>query len=147
MREEDLEKCLNIVRELKEWFLESALKEIRRDLKAKGGYVSLRNGDVVGFIVVDERPCCLEISWMAVDRRMHGKGVGTELLKAVEELACEKGKLVTVKTYGGEDYEPYNLTRRFYESRGFRLYEVIDPYPPWGQPAAVYVKIPSCIFQ
>jgi len=48
------------------------------------------------------------------------------------------GRVLYVKTYGGWDYEPYVATRRFYEALSFTLLWVVDPYPGWGDPAAIY---------
>jgi len=48
-----------------------------------------------------------------------------------------------VKTSGDPDCQPYAKTRRFYEKRGFVPVLVIDPYPEWGEPMALYVK-PVC---
>ena len=63
-----------------------------------------------------------------------------------EKYACRIGKpILTVKTYGGEDYEPYKKTIRFCRERGFKLYEVIRNYQPFrGQPAAVFMKLVGC---
>ena len=56
-----------------------------------------------------------------------------------ERYVCRIDKsILTVKTYGGEDYEPYKKTTGFYRERGFKLYEVIRNYKPFGgQPAVV----------
>jgi len=50
---------------------------------------------------------------------------------------------LALKTSGDPDCQPYAKTRRFYEKRGFVPVLVIDPYPEWGEPMALYVK-PVC---
>ncbi len=104
------------------------------------------NGVVRGFVLLEERECCLEIAWLAVEKGFQGKGLGTLLVNAAAEYACHRRKpVLTVKTYGGMDYEPYLRTLKFYESRGFRLYEIIEDYKPFGgQPAAILIKYLDC---
>ena len=88
----------------------------------------------------------MEIAWLAVEKEYQGRGIGTALVEAAEEYACRRGKWVlTVKTYGGMDYKPYNMTMRFCRGRDFRLYEVISNYEPFeGQPAAILIKQFDC---
>ncbi len=142
----DSERIVEIVRGLPEWFTPGAAKEIREALKRMPGFAVRVGGVVRGFLLLDERECCVEIAWLAVERGFRGRGLGTLLLGAAEAYACSRGKpVLTVKTYGGMDYEPYLETLAFYRRRGFRLYEVIQDYKPFGgQPAAVLVKSLRC---
>ncbi len=100
----------------------------------------------MGFILLEERECCMEIAWMAVERGHHGRGIGRRLIEEAAGYACRRGKRVlSVKTYGGGDYEPYQKTLSFYKSTGFKLYEIIDNYTGFqGQPAAVLIKPLDC---
>jgi len=83
---------------------------------------------------------------LAVEKEYQGRGIGSLLVEASEKYACSKGKpVLTVKTYGGMDYEPYMRTIQFYRKTGFGLYEIIDSYKPFGgQPAAIFVKHVLC---
>ena len=139
-------RVIEIVRGLPEWFTPGAADEIREDLKRMPGFAARLGGVVRGFILLDERECCVEIAWLAVERGFRGRGLGTLLLEAAEAYACSRGKpVLTVKTYGGMDYEPYLETLAFYRRRGFRMYEVIQDYEPFGgQPAAILVKSLRC---
>ena len=57
---------------------------------------------VRGFVLLEERECCVEIAWLAVERSFHGKRIGSLLLGAAGAYACGGGKpMFTVKTYGG----------------------------------------------
>jgi len=70
---------------------------------------------------------------MAVKREHQRKGIGTELLRFVEEWAKERGSEVfVVKTSGNLSYEPYERTRHFYERNGFVRIALIDPYLEWA---------------
>ncbi len=142
----DLERIIEIIRGLPEWFTENAIDDVRRDLERMPGFAVVVDRNLRGFILLDERECCIEIAWLAVEKEYQGRGIGSLLIEASEEYACSKGKpVLTVKTYGGMDYEPYMRTIQFYRKTGFNLYEIIDSYKPFGdQPAAIFVKHVSC---
>ena len=143
---QDIGRVVEVVESLPEWFTAGAVEEVVRDAKRMPGFVARVDGVVRGFILLDERECCIEIAWLAVEKEYQGRGIGTALVEAAEGYACRRGKRVlTVKTYGGMDYEPYNMTMGFYRGRGFRLYEVIRNYEPFGeQPAAILIKHLDC---
>ncbi len=142
----DIDHIIGIVEGLPEWFTDNARTSIIRDALRAPGFVIEDEGVIQGFIILEERESCYEILWLAVERNHHGKRYGTLLLRKAEEYACSKGKhILTVKTYGGGDYEPYIRTLNFYKSRGFKEYETIDQYKPFGgQPATILVKPLEC---
>jgi GNAT superfamily N-acetyltransferase len=79
------------------------------------------------------REYCVKIAWLAMERAFQGRGLGSLLLKAAEDYACSKDKpVLTVKTYGRMDYEPYLQTLAFYESQGYKLYEIVEGYKSFG---------------
>ncbi len=147
VREEDFDRIIEIVRGLPEWFTPNASVEVSDAARQLPGFVARVGGVVRGFVLLEERECCMEIAWLAVEKGSHGRGLGTLLLEAAEKYACSRGKpLLTVKTYGGMDYEPYIETLAFYRKRGFRLYEVVEGYKPFGdQPAAILIKTLNCL--
>jgi len=146
VRKEDVVRIVEIVRSLPEWFTPNAIVEVSEAARRYPGFVARVGSVVRGFILLEERECCVEIAWLAVEKGFHGKGLGTLLLGAAEAYACSKGKpLLTVKTYGGMDYEPYLETMAFYKKNGFKLYEVIEEFKPFnGQPAAILIKTLTC---
>ena len=143
-RKEDIDECISIAEELNNYFEETGLSVMDSDLGKHEFIVAEDDGNIVGFLVYDEKnEYVVEISWMAVRYEKRRKGIGSSLLKELEELMQDK-KVIMVKTLARkEKYEPYEHTRRFYENKGFFLLETIDPYPGWdeGNPAAVYLKI------
>ncbi len=134
--------CLEIAKALPEWFNESGLKAMERDLKSETTFIAVENGRVLGFITVKHlNEKALEILWMAVRRELRGKGIGTEMLRFVERWAVERSfEVLVVKTSGDLSYKPYDETRRFYERRGFVRVALVDPYPEWGEEALIYVR-------
>ncbi|WP_456422311.1 GNAT family N-acetyltransferase [Thermococcus sp.] len=139
--ERELEVCLQIARNLSEWFNEAGLRTMEHDLREETTFVAV-DDKALGFITVKSlNGKALEILWMAVKREHRGKGIGTELLRFVEEWAKERGfEVLVVKTSGDLSYEPYEGTRHFYEWSGFVRIALINPYPEWGEPALIYVK-------
>ena len=142
----DIDKIITIVKGLPEWFTPNAISEIIEDSKKWPGFVVEADNVVRGFILLEERECCVEIAWLAVERGFHARGLGSLLMVEAERYACRIGKpILTVKTYGGEDYGPYMKAIKFYKGRGFKLYEIIKNYQPFGgQPAAVLMKLLRC---
>lgn len=99
-------------------------------------------GAVVGVTLVDRHfPHVAEIHLTVVDRAVHGTGVGTAMLTAIEAEAIGRGVwLLEVKALGSSHPDPgYASTRRFYERRGFPPLEETDL---WGEgtPCLIMVK-------
>ncbi len=140
--EEERFACLEIAKNLPEWFNENGKRGIERDLKKEETFIAVEDGEVAGFITVKPlNDKAIEIIWMAVKRELRGRGIGSRLLNSIEELAARRGfEVLVVKTSGDLSYKPYDETRRFYEKRGFVRIALIDPYPKWGEEALIYVK-------
>lgn len=108
----------------------------------RGISVITTHGITVGVLLIEEHfPHSWEVHLMAVDAAFHGRGIGTALMKATEDLARESGvKLLQVKTLGASHPDTYYAkTRRFYEGYGFIPLEEHDL---WGEdtPCLVLVK-------
>jgi GNAT superfamily N-acetyltransferase len=97
-------------------------------------------GRLAGWVCWGPTPCTVgtyDLYWMAVDPALHGAGIGTALLLAMERRLEGVARLVVIETAGRPDYLP---TRRFYESRGYEaIAKVPDFYAP-GDDQVVYVK-------
>ncbi len=79
-----------------------------------------------------------DLYWIVVDPVRQGEGVGTQLLRAVEErLTTDKGRLVVVETSARPDYAP---TRAFYERRGYTLAARLAGYYAPGDDLVIYLK-------
>jgi D-alanine-D-alanine ligase len=98
------------------------------------------DGRLAGWICWGPTPCTLgtyDLYWMAVDPGLHGAGVGTALLHAMEARLAGVARLVVVETAGRPDYAP---TRAFYEARGYRAVSRIPDFYAPGDDQVVYVK-------
>ena len=79
-----------------------------------------------------------DLYWIAVERSLQRRGVGSQLVDSVERtLRSEGGRLVVVETSSRADYV---TTRAFYEARGYdRVAAIRDYYAP-GDDLVIYTK-------
>jgi GNAT superfamily N-acetyltransferase len=79
-----------------------------------------------------------DLYWIVVDPARQGTGVGTALLKAVEDtLTTDNGRLIVVETSSRPDYGP---TRAFYERRGYAQAARLPGYYAPGDDLVIYLK-------
>jgi ribosomal protein S18 acetylase RimI-like enzyme len=79
-----------------------------------------------------------DLYWIVVDPASQGKGVGTELLRAVEaKLRTDDGRLIVVETSSRGQYAP---TRAFYERRGYVQAARLPGYYAPGDDLIIYLK-------
>jgi len=98
------------------------------------------DGRLVGWICWGPTPCTVgtfDLYWMAVDPATQGAGVGTALIRAMEDRLRGLARLIIVETAGRADYRP---TRAFYEARGYHRAAVIPDFYAPGDDQLVYVK-------
>jgi D-alanine-D-alanine ligase len=99
-----------------------------------------QGGRLAGWICWGPTPCTLgtyDLYWMAVDPALHGAGIGTTLLHAMEQRLAGIARLIVVETAGRPDYAP---TRAFYQARGYRVAARIPDFYAPGDDQVVYVK-------
>jgi D-alanine-D-alanine ligase len=120
-----------------------ALEVFDAEVAGSPDYIALgaeHDGRLAGWICWGPTPCTLgtfDLYWMAVDPALHGAGVGTALLHAMEARLAGVARLVVVETAGRPDYAP---TRAFYEARGYRAVSRIPDFYASGDDQVVYVK-------
>jgi len=79
-----------------------------------------------------------DLYWIVVDPARQGEGIGTQLLRAVEDkLTTDDGRLVVVETSSRPDYAP---TRAFYERRGYTPAARLPGYYAPGDDLVIYLK-------
>ena len=105
------------------------------------------------FIAVDENDCpvgyacfgptpltqgTFDLYWIAVDPAFSGHGVGTALLKAVEEkIKGLNGRMMIIETSSGQAYQ---LTNQFYLKNGYHQAETIRDFFRDGEDRVTYIK-------
>lgn len=100
------------------------------------------DGDVVnGYVCIGPRPLTVgtyDLYWIAVNPFVQAKGIGSGLIKYIEEhLKGKSARLVLIETSGKPGYEK---ERRFYEKNSYdKLYEIKDFYNI-GDSLVVYGK-------
>ena len=138
---EDVERLL---RDLPEWFgIESSIQRYVEEARTLPTTAAFDGDRVVGVCVIRHHtPFATEIEVLAVDRELHRRGVGRQLLQHVEaELRRCGVVLLQVKTFGPSGVsEDYARTRAFYASLGFLpLEERTDIWGP-EDPCLISVK-------
>ena len=126
-RADDLAPLEQIVHKLHpKWFDANALINIPIDIQLGNSFVAEDSNEVKGFIVISSLEGVVWINWLAVDPQYHGKSIGTELLKHVEEKLKQLGvhelRVDTVVEQSPPD-GTYDKTIQFYLKHGFRLIE------------------------
>jgi GNAT superfamily N-acetyltransferase len=98
------------------------------------------DGRLVGWICWGPTPCTVgtfDLYWMAVEPTAQGAGIGTALVRAMEDRLRGHARLIIVETAGRADYGP---TRAFYEARGYHRAAVIPDFYAPGDDQLVYTK-------
>jgi GNAT superfamily N-acetyltransferase len=133
---DDAERCDAIVRGLPEWFGDPiGIADCAAAVRSQEGLVA-DDVVVVGFctfIETEAEPGSAEITWMAVDAGRHRAGIGRVLVdELVGRLAALGVRRLRVKTLSERagPYPPYEQTRAFYRSMGFRPVAELDPWGP-----------------
>ena len=142
-----VDPCMDIARGLRTHFNDDAMEKMPVDLREHDLYIAEEDdGQVVGFLTVLRRSADVgDVSWMGVRNDLWRQGIGTALLtKAAEDLASDGASILMVHTLSDTvDYEPYEATRAFYGSMGFKHLETIDPFSGMapGNPIAIYIRL------
>jgi ribosomal protein S18 acetylase RimI-like enzyme len=97
---------------------------------------------VTGYVCIGPTPSTegtYDLYWIAVVPSEHGRGVGSKLLRFVEEhLRAKGGRLLIAETSSTPKYEK---TRAFYERKGFVQHARIKEYYKPGDDLIIYGKI------
>ncbi|MCR5005462.1 MAG: GNAT family N-acetyltransferase [Clostridiales bacterium] len=132
----------NILEALPEWFeVEESREAYIRD-SAGRLTVAAFEGDVpVGFLCLKETGRdTIELAVMGVLKEFHRKGVGRALFEKARQIAADQGySFMQVKTVAMGYYEDYDHTNLFYQSLGFKEFEVIPTVWDEANPCQIYV--------
>jgi ribosomal protein S18 acetylase RimI-like enzyme len=143
--QEDHGTIVAMAKLLRQWFTETGIQQIARDLQSHKGLVALEDENIAGFvtyaIAVDERVA--ELTWIAVHPNLHRKGIGRSLVGALEEVLARLGvSALEVSTVADSiEYEPYARTRSFYHALGFSDVHVDREWYPSGDDRLLLRKL------
>jgi ribosomal protein S18 acetylase RimI-like enzyme len=94
-----------------------------------------------GYICYGRRPlteATYDLYWIAVDPNIHGKGIGSILVRFMEDdIRKIKGNLVLIETSGKEHYAG---ERKFYEKNGYDVQTIIKNFYKPGDDLYVFRK-------
>ena len=141
----DIRPVTDLAAALTEYFNDEGLSQMARDVREQRGLVAVDDRDqVVGFVTYKHHyPVSAEITWIAVAGHCQGQGIGTNLIRTLEDHLRQDGqtRILQVKTLAETaEYEPYARTRRFYERVGFLPLQMFPMLWNADNPAKVYVK-------
>ncbi len=94
-----------------------------------------------GYICYGKRPLTdwtHDLYWIAVDPNIHGKGLGSQLVKFMEDdLSGSGGKIILIETSGKAEYEN---ERKFYVKNGYEVQTIIKDFYRRGDDLFIYRK-------
>ncbi|MBE5809025.1 MAG: GNAT family N-acetyltransferase [Clostridiales bacterium] len=131
-----------ILEALPEWF---EIPETREGyIRSSAGWTmaaAYEDGTPVGFLCLKQTGRdTVELAVMGVLKEWHRRGIGTTLFRAARAVAAEQGySFMQVKTVKMGCYEDYDRTNLFYQSLGFKEFEVFPLLWDELNPCQVYV--------
>lgn len=102
---------------------------------------SEQDGFINGYVCVGQRPltkATYDLYWIAVNPSVQSKGIGTKLIKYIEDHIKKKnGSLILIETSGKPSYEK---ERRFYEKNNYNKIAEIKDFYDKGDSLVIYCK-------
>jgi len=136
--------CEEILRALPDWFgIEASLIQYVKDADTMPTIIVKANDEAVGFLTIKKHFSeTAEIHCMGILPQYHRKGIGTLLIKELENNLKKDGfKILQVKTISEESAcKFYAKTREFYKSVGFIPLEVFPKLWDESNPCLQLVK-------
>ena len=132
----------SILERLPEWFgIEDAREAYIREAADEITLVSSEHDQPNGFLCLKETgKDTVELAVMGVLKECHRQGIGTALFQAAKAIAVEKGySFLQVKTVQSGRYPEYDGTNLFYQSLGFKEFEVMPELWDEWNPCQIYV--------
>ena len=97
--------------------------------------------EIKGYVCIGPRPLTegtYDLYWIAVNPKVQSKGIGSGLIKYIEDnIRSKNGRLILIETSGKDSYEK---ERKFYEKNQYEeLVNIRDFYKP-GDSLVIYGK-------
>jgi len=103
-------------------------------------FVDDENG-IRGYVCIGPRPLTVgtyDLYWIAVNPKVQSKGIGSGLIRFVEDnLKQKKGRLILIETSGKSSYEK---ERKFYEKNLYEMLVNIKDFYNIGDSLVIYGK-------
>ena len=140
--EQKMAVVAEVLKDLPEWFgmpeSTQAYSEGAKDLQVWAAY---QEGDLLGFVSLSySSEDCAEIDCLGVKKAYQGRGIGSQLLAALESEARKNVDYLQVKTVAEGSNKDYDRTNVFYRSLGFKKLEIFPQL--WGpqNPCQILIK-------
>ncbi len=136
--------CKAVLSALPEWFgIEEATQEYVGDVRAMDTIVLTAFGVPIGFVSISMHwGYHADLHVLGLLKEFHGRGLGRMMIEEAERVATSRGvSYLTVKTLA--DTHPdanYARTRGFYETMGFRPFEVFPTLWDESNPCLYMLK-------
>ena len=131
-----------VLKDFPEWFgipeSTQAYIEGAKDLQV---WAAFQESDLLGFVSLSySSEDCAEIDCLGVKKAHQGRGIGNQLLAALESEARKKVDFLQVKTVTEGSNKDYDRTNVFYRSLGFKKLEIFPQL--WGpqNPCQILIK-------
>jgi N-acetylglutamate synthase-like GNAT family acetyltransferase len=130
--------------QLPAWFgIEQAMENYARDLASGDGFVATADGVVVGFVGLKRYGShAIELNVIGMVPECRRKGIGSSLLRAVENEARDSGvRFLHTKTLSASKRDAaYEESRAFWRAAGFLP---LDEHLLWGpsNPCLILIKV------
>ncbi|MBN2100460.1 GNAT family N-acetyltransferase [Candidatus Dojkabacteria bacterium] len=137
-----------IFKQSPEMFSKEDLEVIEKRLSEKSEldykkYVAMDNNKILGFISYAQpwdTKTIWFLSWFAVDKYHQGKGIGTSLLKYIEnQIRRSSSPRLYIETVSHDDKLTKN-TRKFYKNQGYKRVGLIPHYYNNNVAKLIYYK-------
>jgi len=141
--ERDREFCKKVLDGLGDWFgIKSSNEAYISILGTIPTAVAVIDGTIAGFAALEQHNNdSIELHVLAVEKKYHNSGIGTELIKWSESWCRSRGaSWFHVKTLGSSTPDPgYERTRKFYEAKGF--VSLFESLTLWGPENAALIMV------
>ncbi|MBP3657494.1 MAG: GNAT family N-acetyltransferase [Clostridia bacterium] len=131
-----------VLEKLTDWFgIDETREQYIADSEGQLMVAAMEGGEPVGFLCLKETGRdTAEIAVMGVVPGLHRRGVGRALVNAAREAAASQGySFLQVKTVKMGCYAEYDRTNLFYQSMGFKEFEVFPQLWDEANPCQIYV--------
>lgn len=138
------ETARKILEALPDWFVIKAAREeyIKNSAEELCFAAYDDKEEPIGFLCLKETgKDTVKLSVMGVLSEYHRMGIGRALFESAKEFLAERKQysFLQVKTVRMGEYEEYDVTNRFYQSLGFKEFEVFPALWDESNPCQVYV--------